>query len=323
VSLYIPPHPHIDSTITIRQLLNHTSGLGEYAGGPTYRDSILADPRRVWTSNELLAMIPSAQFEPGRSWQYCNSNYLVAGIIAEQVGGKALHTLMQQEIFDVISMDSTRLFPQHDFVGELAHRWMGGRDASALPMNSEWSGAWAAGAVISSASELAQFYRSMFNKVLLSDRSVSELTTFIGPNSYGLGISEQRIGGQVVTGHTGEIRGYTSTAMWVPALSAVVVVLTNELPGKPIAVADTIIRVLSSHVSSVDDDHSLTMSDLFTAKLFDASGNCILDVQDRSALQHINAGMYLLRSSVSQYAAVVILPGGEVALCTRSTAARP
>ena len=97
---YVPASPVIDTSITIRQLLQHTSGLGEFAGGAQYRDSILANPRRIWKPSELVPMIPAPQFAPGTSWKYCNSNYLLAGMIAERVGNAPYHDLLRRELFD-------------------------------------------------------------------------------------------------------------------------------------------------------------------------------------------------------------------------------
>lgn len=293
VSVHLPPHPYIDSVITIRQLLNHTSGLGEYAGGQAYRDSVLANPRRIWRPDELLAMIPPAAAAPGTAWAYCNSNFLVAGIIAEIAGGAPLNQLYAQYLTEPLQLDSMRLYPQDSINGELAHRWLGGRDASASPMMAEWSGAWAAGAVISTARQYAMFYDKLFNGDVLSPASWTEFTTFVEPNSYGLGVRRLIVGDRIVFGHGGDIRGYTSSALWIPSLRASVVVLTNEGPGTPAAIADTIVRVLASHITSVQEPADTESAFTYPARVYDVTGAYITTVISEEALREHAPGMYV------------------------------
>ena len=312
VSMHLPPHPYIDSTITLRQLLNHTSGLGEYAGGQAYRDSVLANPRRLWKREELLAMIPPAAAAPGTTWAYCNTNYLVAGTIAEIVGGMPLHQLIARYITTPLQRDSMRLFPQDSIIGELAHRWLGGRDASAMPMMAEWSGAWAAGAVISTARQYAEFYHQLFSEGVLSPSSMSEFTTFVSPNSYGLGIRRLTVGGQIVYGHGGDIRGYTSSALWVPSLRASVVVLTNEGPGNPAAIADTIVRVLASHITSVQESADTGSAFTYPARVYDITGAYIRYVSTDNELRELPTGMYTLCASDDRRRCVCVLPNSTL-----------
>lgn len=312
VSMHLPPHPYIDSTITIRQLLNHTSGLGEYAGGQAYRDSVLANPRRLWKREELLAMIPPAAAAPGTTWAYCNTNYLVAGTIAEIVGGMPLHQLIAGYITTPLRLDSMRLFPQDSLIGELAHRWLGGRDASAMPMMAEWSGAWAAGAVISTARQYADFYHKLFSDIVFSTMSMEEFTSFVAPNSYGLGIRRLTVGGQIVYGHSGDIRGYTSSALWVPSLRASVVVLTNEGPGTPAAIADTIVRVLASHITSVHESADSGSVFTYPARVYDITGAYIRYVSTDNELRELPPGMYTLCASDDRRRYVCVLPNSTL-----------
>jgi CubicO group peptidase (beta-lactamase class C family) len=312
VSKHLPPHPRINPSITVRQLLNHTSGLGEYAGGQAYRDSVLANPRRTWQRDELFALIPPAAAAPGTAWAYCNTNYLVAGAIAEIVSGTPLHQLLARYISTPLQLDSMRLFPQDSLVGELAHRWLGGRDASATPMMAEWSGAWAAGAVISTARQYAAFYHQLFSEGVLSASSMSEFIAFVAPNSYGLGIRRLMVGGQIVYGHGGDIRGYTSSALWIPSLRASVVVLTNEGPGTPAAIADTIVRVLASHTTSVQESAETESAFTYPARVYDITGAFITTVISEEALRELTPGMFTLIYLDSRRRCVCVLPNSTL-----------
>lgn len=291
---WVQRHPNIDTTITVRQLLNHTSGVGDYSALKSYRDACLADPKRRWKLNELMDLIPVQEFAPGTSAGYCNTNYFLAGIVAQEATGLSLYQIFRRELFNPLSMDSTRLYPDEPLTGELAHRWMGGRDAFAVPMDAEWSGAWAAGAVISTASEMAQFYSALFSGLILSEQSMAQLTAFVGANEYGLGISRKMIGGSAVIGHTGEIRGYSSVMFRVPSIQANVVVLTNSIPSNPVGVAAAIVRVLRDAPTSVHEDGVQHVSIAVPGEVYGIEGRFVCSVSTYDELQHLQPGTYVI-----------------------------
>lgn len=294
ITRWVPRHPNIDTTITVRQLLNHTSGVGDYSALKSYRDACLADPKRRWKLDDLIELIPEQQFAPGTSWSYCNTNYFLAGIIAQEATGLSLYQLFRRELFNPLSMDSTRLYPDEPLTGELAHRWMGGRDAFAVPMDAEWSGAWAAGAVISTASEMAQFYDALFSGKILNEQSMAQLTAFVGANEYGLGISRKMVAGLSVIGHSGEIRGYSSVIFRVPALRANIVVLTNSIPSNPLGVAAAIVRVLRGGTTSVLENTPDHPSYLYPVGVFGIDGTYSCQATSFQDLQQLRQGVYIL-----------------------------
>lgn len=295
IGAHVPASPVIDTSITIRQLLQHTSGLGEYAGGAAYRDSILANLRRIWKPTEFFSIIPAPQFAPGTSWSYCNTNYLLAGIIAERVGNAPYNVLLQREVFALAGVDSTVLVPYDTLVGELAHRWMGGRDAGAQPMQAEWSGAWAAGAVVSTAGQMARLYEALFAGRIIGAASVQEMLQFVGPSDYGLGISLKRLGGQTIYGHGGEIRGYSSVMVWVPSLKASISVLTNQAASNAAAVADTIIRLLGAEVTSVQEQGVADGTSMYPCVAQDVHGRVVGTLASAHALATLPVGMYVVQ----------------------------
>lgn len=310
IGAYLPSIEHVDSAITIRQLLTHTSGLADYADQPRYRDSIGANPSRIWTTSELVRLIPPPEAQPGAEFNYCNTNYLLAGMIVERVAGMPLHRVIQSTMMQPLSIDSVRLFPDTTIVGELAHRWMGGADFSATPMESEWSGAWAAGSIIARAKDYAIWYDGLFSGRLISTASLTEMTTVSPSSGYGLGITRQRVGGLPVLGHGGQIRGYSSVAMRMPSLKASIVVLTNAIPSNPVAVADTIIRVLLSEATSVAGNATRPQ---FPAQVWTLDGAACGIVASEHDLRAYPAGMYVMDDAVHNARCVYITPEGHLA----------
>lgn len=241
----LPPYPYVDSSITVRQLLNHTSGIFDVTDAPGYRDSILAAPTRVWTADAVIrAMIGPPRFVPGTDWSYSNTNYLLAGLVAERVGGLPYATLLRQKILDPLEMDSTLLDVAEPLPFAIAHPWSGSLDQFSVPRTATYSAAGAAGALFSTARELARWYQNLFGGRVLSPTSFAAMQEWVGSEEYGLGMSRKMMSGYEVRGHTGEIRFYSSMAGYVPALGLSMAVLINQLPASASAVAALLLKAL-------------------------------------------------------------------------------
>jgi D-alanyl-D-alanine carboxypeptidase len=184
---FLPTYKNIDSNITIRQLLNHTSGLDDVTSVPGYPDSILSNPRRVYTASELLTWAGPPAFAPGKGWEYCNTNYLLAGLIAEKVTGQSYGKLLRDSILTPLNLDSTFLDVHDSVLYTIAHPWQAGRDNSATPRISLNSAAGAAGAMYSTSSEMLQWYDALMNGKVINAQSIKEMTTFVEKERYGMG----------------------------------------------------------------------------------------------------------------------------------------
>ena len=107
--------------MTIRQLLDHTSGLRDYFFHPAI-DRILVDhPDRIWSEAESMKYVGKPYFKPGRGWHYSNTNYLVLGMVAERVGGESLADLYRERFFEPLGLDGTFYQPTEIARGPVAH----------------------------------------------------------------------------------------------------------------------------------------------------------------------------------------------------------
>ncbi|MFN4770168.1 MAG: serine hydrolase [Candidatus Kapaibacterium sp.] len=253
---YLPPYANIDSNITIRQLLNNTSGLDDVTSVPGYPDSMLSNPRRIYTATELLRWAGAPEFAPGRGWSYCNTNYLIAGLIAEKVTGQPYHRLLRDSILTPLGLDSTFLDVYEDGRFTVAHPWQAGVDNFSVPRVSVNSAAWSAGAMYSTASEMVQWYRALMSGKVLGSEGYKELTTFVGSGKYSTGLSEDTFVGRIVWQHGGSIwGGYNSTMIYDTSSGIVVCVLTNKLPGQPLVMArQLLLGALNTPVSVESED---------------------------------------------------------------------
>jgi D-alanyl-D-alanine carboxypeptidase len=264
IGAWLPPMRNIDPAITTRQLLNHTSGISDVNAIPGYPDSILADPNRLFTREEVLSWVGPPSFAPGAAWEYSNTNYLLAGMIAERACGQPFASFLRDSILSPLRLDSTFLPPDEALAGMAADPWANNANISGTPRNSLHSTAWCAGAMFSTSSEMAQWYAALLGGQVLHPESFREMTTFVSSNAYAFGIAEKRLDGRIVWLHGGSIRGYSSQMMYDTAMHAVICVLTNETPAPAAMIAQLLLAALAGGpVTAIDmlsePDHPFTV----------------------------------------------------------------
>jgi D-alanyl-D-alanine carboxypeptidase len=221
--------------ITVRQLLNHTSGLFNYTDDGQVLESMLSDRLRVWSPRELVAIATAhpPTFAPGTRWAYSNTGYIVLGLIAEAADGRPLATQLETRIFAPLKLRHTSFDSEPQIAGRHAHGYFGlprPRDVSVLNP----TGAWAAGAIVSTAADVGRFHRALLRGRLLEAEPLRAMTTTvpIAPGaSFGLGIARTRTGCGTAWMHGGDIPGYLTSAQTSAdgARQAVVMVNTDTL----------------------------------------------------------------------------------------------
>jgi D-alanyl-D-alanine carboxypeptidase len=206
--------------ITIRMLLNHTSGIFNYTDDPDFVPRALADPHRYWSPQELIAIATAHPpvFAPGASWSYSNTGYILIGLVLEKATGTPIQTLLDRRIIKPLHLQNTYFGTSSRFRGSYAHGYIPpSLTGDGYLDTSEWtvSWAWAAGAVVSNAPDLARFYRALMSGRLLKPALLRQMTTTVDVVEgfgYGLGIYTMDTPCGTVWGHDGGIPGYVSFA---------------------------------------------------------------------------------------------------------------
>ncbi|MFJ1754076.1 serine hydrolase domain-containing protein [Kitasatospora sp. NPDC088134] len=203
-------------TITVRQLLQHTSGLPEYVN----TGMVLDAPERYYEPRELLdaALSQKAHFAPGTQWEYNNTNYLVAGLIVQKVTGRPLGEEITRRVIDRIGLRHTSFPTPGDLTIPQAHPkgYQHAADGSLrdyTELDPSWG--WAAGAMISTNTDLTRFYAALLGGRLLPAEQLAQMRATVpaeplGPGvRYGLGLISRPLScGGVAWGHGGAIPGY-------------------------------------------------------------------------------------------------------------------
>lgn len=201
--------------ITVRQLLQHTSGLPNYS-------KYLSDDIRYYDPRELLdlALQHKADFAPGTNWAYSNTNYLVAGLIVQKVTGRPLAEEIDQRVIKRIGLRHTYFpAPGEEMIRERHPRGYYQESAGApLVDATEWdpSWAWAAGQMVSTNSDLNRFFSALLAGRLLPKAQLDQMRTtvpatypFPAGARYGLGLVSTPLScGGVYWGHGGSMTGY-------------------------------------------------------------------------------------------------------------------
>ena len=249
IGRWLPPIRHVDPAITVRQLLNHTSGVFDVTDAPGYRDSILADVNARWTPQRLLGLLRPPLFQRGAGWSYANTNYQLAGLVAEAVGGRPLHQLVREALLAPIGVTAPFLDQYEAPTGPLPGGWTGGVNNVMATRVSTYSAAWAAGAYFSTPEALARWWQSLLAGRLVSPASLAAMMTTAGPEGYGLGIVRRQLVGRPVWSHTGEIRGFSSVAAFDTTRRFTVVLIANENPAPVTLIAGALVSVAATVAS--------------------------------------------------------------------------
>jgi CubicO group peptidase (beta-lactamase class C family) len=239
ITKYFPDAPATWKEVTVRELLSHTAGFGDYPDTFDYR--------KDWTEAEELKLIESIPlaYPPGTKWEYSNLGYVTLGILIHHVTGEFYGDFLQQRIFHPLDMQTTRIINEADII---PNRAAGYRLVKGELKNQEWVAPMvnttADGSLYFSILDLAKWDAALYTEKLLKRSSLEEMWTPAKlkngqPNKegYGFGWSTGDRHGHHVISHNGSWQGFeTAIARYVND-QLTVVVLTNLAEAKPGAIA--------------------------------------------------------------------------------------
>lgn len=208
---HLPELETLSRKVTVRQLLDHTSGLADLFNDTTRRG--LEDaPERGWTSVEILETLRAPWYDPGEGWAYANTNYFLLGLLVERLSGATLADAMTDGLLAPMGMTGTRVLT-------------GVEDE---PLAPAWTTIfWASGAMVAPAADVARWGDSLYAGDVLSPESRAAMLT-VNDHDYGLGAQHIEIGRVEGVGHTGLLNTYTTLLFHVPDEDVTVALLVNR-----------------------------------------------------------------------------------------------
>ena len=222
--------------ITVRELLNHTSGLFDYVHDPGVRATWGTDDVPPPARLVAIAAAHGLDFPPGTRWEYSSTNYQVLGLLVERVTGEPFATVLQRRILRPLGLSATALVPGRDIAGPHANGYYVYTDGTPrINVTRTTFGAWADGAIVSSARDLARFYSALLRGKLLRPAQLAAMkrTVATGGSSDGdaAGLGIFRIGTRCgrAWGHTGGTAGFLTKVLASADGRRVAVFATNGL----------------------------------------------------------------------------------------------
>ena len=260
IDQYVEGIPNGDE-ITLRQMADMSSGIASYTDNEQFQEDLFADPEAVWTPEELarIGIKDSPLFDPGKGWHYSNTNYVLLGMVLEQVTGKPIERLYSKQIIKPLHLKETSFpdaadasIPEPYDHGYTLQGQSDGEPVDATDWNPSWG--WTAGGMISTVDDMLVYGRALgTGKGLLPrEQQAERLTSFLyglPPNSpekaYGLGLVT--VGGWL--GHTGTQPGFNTTVYYHPQIHTTVVVeVNNDISVGRKTPADLIFGTLSTEL---------------------------------------------------------------------------
>ena len=254
LSHHLPAYP--DQRVTIRQLLNHTSGVPDYSMSDDFNKELLNHRDRRWTAAEVLALVKDTKpdFAPGTDYSYSNTNYILLGEAIRNISGRSWTQEVRRRILDPLNLDSTHIAGTERVPATVIPGYFDA-DNDGYVENIETGKPWPAletsegpaGAIISTAPDLLAFGEALFRGGLIQDQTlramVAEGRYHPRFSNYGLGLEILRPDYRTtIWGHGGFLPGFKSALWYVPSRDAVIVVLANDARANPADLAELVAR---------------------------------------------------------------------------------
>lgn len=240
ISRYLPEYTQWNE-VTIRQLLNHTSGIYNYTDSLKFRSEIFTHPYDYLTPETLInfAANESPYFKPGQGWHYSNTNYILLGRIIERITGYTPDRVLDDYLLKnpELNLHST-YFVNHLYNKAINAKMMHGYYQLSADNEIDITGyslSWlnSAGGIVSNGSDLSRWLRSLFTGKILNRAEFDEFSKLVStddgqpisvineqtPSGYGLGIQALKTNLKnidVIWWHSGGTIGYKTLMMWLP-----------------------------------------------------------------------------------------------------------
>jgi D-alanyl-D-alanine carboxypeptidase len=245
LSTWFPSLVPSSDAITVRMLLNHTTGLYDFLEDGYFLGKAYQAPDYHWPPSELVSYAAQAPslFSPGApgAWDYSSTNYVILGMIAEAVTGRPLATEMRERIFQPLGLTQTYFAPDEAVEGVVARGYRNSNDVTAISL----SFAFATANLVSTTEDVQRFGAALFGGQLLRPETMEQVYVFQNGKGqylmpaleYGLGVMRNLLPvgpdasgnprpaeASTVMGHTGGFGGFRSV-LWHEPVSGITIAL--------------------------------------------------------------------------------------------------
>jgi D-alanyl-D-alanine carboxypeptidase len=255
------PGSRLDPRVTIRQLLDHTSGVYDFFSNSAIDGPLRSKPAAGWTAERALGYVKKPYFAPGTGWHYSNTGYVLLGQIAERVTGNSWAAEVRARFLDPLRLTSAYVqgFERTRTTLSRGYRFTStSRAAKAIdltgttgvaPFRSVVTAAGAAGAIAASSWDLARWTRALYGGALLQPPALGAMLDVAATAKYryavpyGMGVQQYVMDGRVAYGHGGRLMGARAAIRYLPAEGVTIAVVINTDRGDPAAIAASLLKI--------------------------------------------------------------------------------
>ncbi len=231
------PSAYIDSTITIKQLLNHTSGIYNFTDNSNFFTSVTTNPTKAYAHGECLFQFlnQGPTFPKGTGFNYSNSNYVLLAFILEKATGADLKDIIYNNIIQPLNLNATSSSDDttpNSPAGFCANTGLFDVNLSNIPHTALLTSMWGPAHMVSIPENLAHYCRALIKGQLYTQpTTITDMLTVdplsIDATGYGLGIERYKFAGNNLFGHTGNL-GHITYMFHSPTDDYTIVTMTNR-----------------------------------------------------------------------------------------------
>jgi D-alanyl-D-alanine carboxypeptidase len=245
--------------ITVRMLLNHTSGIPEWSTEEVDK-GIAQAPLKIWTVDEFLSIAAARPVlsQPGQGWVYSNTNYNLLGLIVEEITGEPWRVAVRNRVVEPLGLSGTTLPEPGDAAipdpAMHGYVFLTPEPVDLTNLDPSMADAAGGGALVTTAPDLARFLHGLLRGQLFNESStLSMMSAFVeasqpdGLVGYGLGLQRYQVGDTEMIGAVGGTAGYIALTGYFPEADATIALAINGWPtGDPTPIIFAVLDVLGS-----------------------------------------------------------------------------
>lgn len=232
ISNYLPAYPQVDGTITIRQLLNHSTGLFDFINdwSSATQAAYAANDDRIWTLTDLVNTLGAPNYPVGERYDYSNTNFLLAGMVAEAAGGASLGELYHQYLFSPLDLEMA--YPPYDDVFDQPFANLWNTAGNSVSLDDDGSRTFltfpaSAGAIWSTPHDMVRWYAALFGPDWLGSQEKADVRYRDGYIAYTTGVRVRNDFDHSFYYHAGAW-GFRSYLLYDPRTGVSVAVVSNQ-----------------------------------------------------------------------------------------------
>ncbi len=225
---WLPGRVPNGDNITLRHLLSHSSGLFNYTRDDGYISGVFAADEPVWTPDQIvdIALAHSPAFAPGTNTGYSNTGYILLGMVVEKAAQGTIAQEIRRRFLQPLQLENTYFDGLEQIPGGPLHGYDprdSSLDVGEISYASVTAAQWAAGAMVSTASDLSKWAAALYGGQVLEAASLADML------ANGLGVQSRTMSLGKAVGHEGVTPGFSALMFYLPERSVAVVILENDL----------------------------------------------------------------------------------------------